>query len=338
MTRLTVRQKNLLRWVIQRYIGTAAPVGSDQLVRNCKLDCSPATVRNEMTCLEEMGYVSQPHASAGRVPTDRGYRFFVDSLMKREGLDPEEEHQIEEKVRSADGNVPRLLDSLSRVMGVFSEELALVITPCISQAVFDRLELIGLSGRKVLLAVHLTDRRTRNVILETRDEIDGMDLAGTASFVNERLSGLTLTEIQRTIAERLGLKPEGGRELVRRVADSGRKGFDFPGAPEIHASGAQRMLSQPEFSDTSLLRSILSFMEDREGVMNVFRAKPLPVSVAIGSENQDERLREFSVISARYVMGSENGVIGVIGPMRMRYGRILPLVSHMAATVTGHFS
>jgi heat-inducible transcriptional repressor len=338
MSNLTVRQKNLLRWVVQRYIGTASPVSSDQLVRYCKLDCSPATVRSEMASLEEMGFVSQPHASAGRVPTNRGYRFFVDSLMKREGLDPQEEHQIEEKVRCADGNVPHLLESLSKVMGVYSEELALVITPCISQAVFDRLELIGLSGRKVLLAVHLTDRRTRTAILQTREEIDERDLAGTASFINERLSGMTLADIQRNVGERLGLKPEGGRELVRRVAESGRNGFHFSGAPEIHTSGAQHMLAQPEFSDPSLLRSILSFMEDREGVMNVFSGKPRPVSVAIGSENQDERLREFSVISARYIVGSENGVIGVIGPMRMRYGRILPLVSHMARTVTGYFS
>jgi heat-inducible transcriptional repressor len=338
MSNLTVRQKHLFRWVVQRYIGTAAPVGSDQLVRYCKLDCSPATVRNEMVCLEEMGFVKQPHTSAGRVPTDRGYRFFVDSLMKREDLDPQEEHQIEERVRNADGNVPRLLETLSKVMGAYSEELALVITPCISQAVFDRLELIGLAERKVLLAVHLTDRRTRTAILQTENEVDEKELGKTASFINERLSGLTLVEIQRSIGSRLGLTPEGGKDIVHRVAEAGKDGFHFPGAPEIHSSGTQHMLSQPEFSDPSLLRSILSFMEDRDGVMNVFNRKPRPVAVAIGSENQDERLVGFSVISARYLMGSENGLIGVIGPTRMRYGRILPLVSHMARTVTGFFS
>jgi heat-inducible transcriptional repressor len=338
MKALTVRQKHLLRWIVHRYIGTAAPVGSDQLVRFCNLDCSPATVRNEMVCLEDMGFVKQPHASAGRVPTDRGYRFFVDSLMKKEGLDPKEEEQIEERVRAAGGNVPRLLESLSKVMGAYSEELALVITPCISQAVFDRLELIGLAESKVLMVVHLNDRRMRTVILQTREEAAEGELLRTASFVNERLSGLTLVDIQRNIGERLGHAPEGGRELVRRVAEAGKDGFHFPGAPEIHSSGAQHMLSQPEFSDPTLLRSILSFMEDRDGVMQVFSRKTRPVAVAIGAENQDERLHGFSVISARYLMGSENGVIGVIGPTRMRYGRILPLVSHMAATVTGYFS
>ena len=338
MKSLTQRQKDLFRWIVQRYIGTAVPVGSDQLVKHCKLDCSPATVRNEMVCLEEMGYVRQPHTSAGRIPTDQGYRFYVDSLMKREGMRPEEESHIHEGILSAIGNAQVLLDAASRLLSQISEELAVVITPWISRAVFDRLELIAISEKKVLLVLHVRHRRVKTILFQTQDDFTEADLVKYASLLNERLSGLTLDEIQQHTQKLFEPAMISGHAVIAQIVNSVHEFFNFSNPLEIYASGTHHMLEQPEFSDPALLRSIFSFVEDKDGMAVLFQDQPQNVNVTIGAENKDERLQSFSVISAYYQMGQEDGVIGVIGPTRMRYEKILPLVGHMAQTVSDCFS
>jgi heat-inducible transcriptional repressor len=338
MDALTQRQKKLFRWVVQRYIGTAMPVGSDQLVKHCQLDCSPATVRNEMVCLEDVGFVMQPHPSAGRIPTDRGYRFYVDSLMKREEMHPDEESHIHESIENAKGNAQLLLNAASKILSQISEELAIVITPWISKTIFDRLELIGLSEKKVLLVLHVRPRRVKTILFETNNHFNETDLDKSASLLNERLSGLTLDEIQKSIKILFKASLISDYAVVVQILNSAHEFFNFSSPLEIHTAGTQLLLSQPEFSDPLMLKSIFSFVEDKAGLMGVFHDQPRRVNVTIGGENSDERLRSLSVISASYHMGHEDGVIGVIGPTRMRYGKILPLVGHMAQSVTGFFS
>jgi len=338
MSILTQRQKKLLRWAVQRYIGTALPVGSDQLVKHCRLDCSPATVRNELVFLEDAGFVRQPHTSAGRIPTDLGYRFYVDSLMKREDMRPDEESHIHEGIHGAKGNAQVLLDAASRLLSQISEELAVVITPWISRAIFDRLELIALSEKKILMVLHVRHHRIKTVIFQTQYDYSETDLVKSASLLNERLSGLTLDEIQqstKTLFEP-GLVSENA--VMARIIDSADEFFNFSRHLEINATGTHHILSQPEFSDPTMLKSIFSFVEDKDGLIGIFQDKPQTVNVTIGTENTDERLRSLSVISAFYQMGHEDGVIGVIGPTRMRYEKILTLVGHVAQTVTGCFS
>jgi heat-inducible transcriptional repressor len=338
MSTLTLRQKKLFRWVVQRYIGTAMPVGSDQLVKHCRLDCSPATVRNEMVCLEEVGFVKQPHPSAGRIPTDQGYRFYVDSLMKREDMHPDEESHIHESIENAKGNAQLLLNAALKILSQISEELAVVITPWISRSVFDRLELIGLSENKVLMVLHVRPRRVKTILFETHDNFSEADLAKSASLLNERLSGLTLDEIQKSTKILFEPSLISDHAVVAQILRSVHEFFNFSSPLEIHTAGTQLLLLQPEFSDPLMLKSVFSFVEDKDGMAGLFHDKPQRVNVTIGTENSDERLRSLSVISASYQMGHEDGVIGVIGPTRMRYGKLLPLVGHMAQTVTGFFS
>jgi heat-inducible transcriptional repressor len=331
---LTARQKKLLHWVVQQYIGTATPVGSDQLVRYSGVDCSPATVRNEMIFLEEMGYVRQPHPSAGRVPTDIGYRFYVDSLMKREHVKPDESRRIWEGIGESKGDVKRLLDASSRILSEISEELALVMTPYVSRAVFDRMELIELAKRKILVVIHLRNRRVKTVILPLYLDASESDLQKAAATLNERLSGLALHEIRQSIGGRLNPAHTPDGSVLRTVMENAEDLFDFSSPFEVHTAGTKHILKQPEFSDPFLLERVFSFMEDMEGLKGLLRATPGRIDVVIGAENQDVRLKALSVIMAYYRMGSEDGIIGVIGPTRMRYSKILPLVDHMAQAVT----
>jgi heat-inducible transcriptional repressor len=335
---LTARQKKLFNWMVQQYIGTATPVGSDQLVRNFHLDCSAATVRNEMILLEAAGFVKQPHTSAGRVPTDQGYRYYVNSLMKHERVLSHESDQIHDSIRRANGSVMALLEATSVLLSEISEELAVVMTPVVSRDLFDRLELIALSGRKILAVVHLRSRRIKTVVLELKQEATESALHKASSRLNERLSGRTLCDIRQSIRAIMESEMSAGCPVLSTVVDSSDALFDFTGPLEVRTSGARHILRQPEFSDPSLLQGVFSFMEDREGIQVLFRRKGSSVGVVIGSENRDERLQALSVITGTYRMGSEDGIVGIIGPTRMRYSKILPLVEHISKALTDRCS
>jgi heat-inducible transcriptional repressor len=313
------------------------PVGSDQLVKFCRLDCSPATVRNEMALLERLGFLSQPHASAGRIPTDLGYRFYVDGLMRQEGMDPAEEAGAFERMAVARNDVRRLLETVSHLISDISEELAVVITPFISHARFDRMELVLLSERRVLMVVHVQKRRVRTVVLETREPVTEAALSKTAALLNERLSGLTLDEIRTLIRGRFEPNLVSEQHLLNSVINSAEEWCNFSGSMDLYTAGTQNLFAQPEFSNSSLLKGVFSFVEDRESLLGDLSSRPGPVHLAIGSENRDARLRPFSVVTAFYRLGQEDGVISVIGPTRMRYARILPMMDRMARTVTECF-
>jgi heat-inducible transcriptional repressor len=291
-----------------------------------------------MVALEEMGFVKQPHTSAGRIPTDLGYRYYVDGLMKHEDMDHKEQFHIHEGIQKARGDVHNLLEETSRILSEISEELAVVMTPWVSHSIFDRLEFISLSERKVLIVIHLRNRRVKSVIRQLDEDVSEADLTKAASLLNERLSGLMLNKIRSTIRERFELALLTGNPMIRLTAEFADELFNFSTPLEIHTAGTKNILTQPEFSDKSLMQGILSFLEDKDGLKGLFESKPQQVDVAIGSENKDDRLHSFSVISAYYKMGREDGVIGVIGPTRMRYSKILPLVDHVARTVSGCFS
>lgn len=338
MSELKTRQKSVLRCIVQSYIETASPVGSNLLVKKHRLDCSPATIRNEMANLVAMGYIKQPHTSAGRVPTDEGYRFYVDCLMKRERLSPRERQEIRGRMEKARGDVSLILEEASRILGKISKELGVVFTPWVSWGIFDRLELIGLSQRKVLVVIHVRSRLVKTVILEVESDLEQGDLGKTAAVLNERFSGLTLEEIQRTISDRIRDVRRGNPALVRCVAESASDLFNFSEPLEVHTCGTQNILAQPEFSDVSMLERILTLIDDRRDLVHLFQRKVGETGVAIGRENKDKRLNSFTVIAACYRRGRDVGNLGVIGPTRMRYRKILPLVDYVARTMSQFLS
>lgn len=338
MSELKTRQKNILRWIAQSYIDTASPVGSRHLAKKHRLNCSAATIRNEMADLEEMGYIRQPHTSAGRVPTDKGYRFYVDILMMRERLSPQECERIHGRMEKTGGDVNLFLEEVSRILGKISQELSVVLTPWISWGIFDRLELVGITQKKVLVVIHVQSRLVKTLILEVESDLKREDLEETASFLNERLSGLTLEEIQRTIGDRVQNTDIGNRILMRRIVKSASDIFDFSEPLEVHTCGTQDILTQPEFSDISMLKRLLSLIDDRRGLVHLFHRKVNETEVTIGQENKDRRLQSFTVVAACYTRGRDVGALGVIGPTRMPYRKILPLVNYTANTMSQFFS
>jgi heat-inducible transcriptional repressor len=335
---LNERKTDLLRRIVQSYIETASPVGSSHLVKKYRLKYSPATVRSEMSGLEESGYIMQPHTSAGRVPTDKGYRVYVDCLMKPGRLGTKEQEKIHQQMENSRGDINRLLEEVSRILGSISRELSVVLTPWISWGIFDRLELIELTERKVLAVIHVQSRLVKTIVLELDSDVDQESLEKTAADLNERLNGLTLQEIQDTIGSRLQNVGRGDRYLIQHFAEYVTDIFDFSEPLEVHTCGTQNILMQPEFSDIGMMECILSLVDDRKSLAHLFRKNTKKTEVIIGREHKNDKLYSFAVVTACYNRGKDIGALGVIGPTRMPYSKILPLVDYTAKTMTQYLS
>ncbi len=328
------RRKYVLRFIIRSYIDTASPVGSKHLVQKYGMKYSSATVRNDMATLERIGYIKQPHTSAGRVPTDEGYKFYIESLMKKEKLSAQEKDRIYKRMDKVGGNVNLILEEASKILGQITQELSIVITPWISWGIFDRLELISLNEKKILVVIHVQNRMVKTVILTIKSDLDQSELEKAASILNERLNGLTLHEIQQTIRDRVKDIRDSNRLLLQKMIDSANDLFDFSEPFEVYTGGTQHILFQPEFADIHMLQSILSLIDNRKNLIHLFRRNATKTDVRIGQENEDKRLHSFTVITTTYQRGNDMGTLGLIGPTRMRYSRILPLIEAMGAMMS----
>jgi heat-inducible transcriptional repressor len=338
MEDLDRRQKNVLRWIVQSYIRTASPVGSSHVVKQYRMQCSPATVRNEMSLLEKRGYIRQPHTSAGRVPTDQGYRFFVDGLMKPEPLQSEEKERIQQRMEKASGDCNRLLEEASAILGQVSRELGVVLTPWISWGIFDRLELIELTEKKILVVIHVQSRLVKTVILELEGRLESSDLNKAKAILNERLHGLTLEEIRENIGRRMIDIYGSHRKLLQRIVKAAGNLFDFSEPLEVHTFGTQNILTQPEFHDAAMLEPIFRLIDNKRNLIQLFYRKVEGTQVTIGRENTNESLKPFTVVVSSYNRGKDRGTLGIIGPTRMRYTKILPLLDYMASAVSHYLS
>lgn len=337
MKDLSKRQKTLLRCIVNRFVETAMPVGSKQVVQSTRLGLSAATVRNEMMILEERGFLFQPHTSAGRVPTEEAYRYFVDHLQAQV-LPEEARTEIRKRFERVEGDIRSILQEASSIIGTISRELGVVLTPWISHWIFDRIELIPLTLPSVLAVIVVRERQAKRVILRIESTLNEKDLKKTEAVINERLSGLTIHEIRETLRERLRDAAYAHEGVVQAVVSSAEELFDFNDPVDIHTSGTEFMLKQPEFEDRSMVGAILSLVEDRLDLLEDFQ-EPLPKPVvSIGKENRSEKLRTFSVIKAGYRIGCDQGTLGVVGPTRMPYGRIVSLVGFMASEMSRQLS
>lgn len=340
---LTDREKTVLRYVVRDFIETATPIGSRYISKRHEdvLGLSSASIRNVMSDLEYLGYIGHPHTSAGRVPTDLGYRFYLDSLMELEQLSAREKREIRINLDSAD-EADQLLKESSRLLGKISRQLCVVTPPHFSEGVFERLELAQLSSNRIIVILSIKSGLVRTIMMEVASEIQREKLDDIARYLNERLSGLSLNQIRDTFAERMkDVAQHEETGLIRLFIESVDKLF-VPARPErLHIAGAQSVIEQPEFTNPQDFRSVIELINDEEIIIHVLeknKGRPQEIKVTIGEENADEKLKPYSVITAAYAVGDATGSIGVIGPKRMLYPRMIPLVDYVAKTVSEMFT
>lgn len=335
---LSKRERRVLEAVIQSYVETAEPAGSRTLSRRFGLGVSPATIRNTMSDLEEKGFLFHPHTSAGRVPTNKAYRVYVDQLLALPRiLAPEAEHdRLSEELGGAQRRsaIEAVLRRAAQTLGVLTQELGVALGPRLGSSVLRRLELVRVSSERLLMVLTLEGGVVRTVFVEVAGEIAEDALAQVTSVLNERLGGLGLEQIRRSLGSRLRDTAASGQasELLNIFVQEAEQIFDgaLPLSEESVVLGHSSVLAeQPEFSAAEKLRRLLALTERPDALAEAIRARTTPgVSITIGSEHSDPRLEEFTMVTAEYHVGSLTGVIGVIGPTRMPYDKVISLVSH----------
>jgi len=339
---LTEREELVLRYIVQNYILTATPVGSRYISKRLEEESiSAATIRNTMADLEEKGFISHPHTSAGRVPTDLGYRIYVDALMRGERLSQAEKDVIDRNMSLSDP-APVLMKEASKLLGLISHQLGIVTAPELLNGTLDRIELVPLASTRLLVVLSLRAGLIKTVTLEVHEEFsrDRLDMVGR--MLNERLAGHTLREIRNSYHERLrDVLAEGGDPLMRLLLGSADKIFtESREIDRVQISPTQNILRHPEFANPEQLRGIVELIENEEMVIHLLDARPSDedvVEVTIGREHDDERLANYSLITTRYKVGTMSGTIGLIGSKRMNYSKMITLVGYIAETITNNF-
>lgn len=334
-TALADRESMILSCVVESYVKTAVPVGSRNLAKAFGLGISPATIRNVMNDLEELGYLCQPHVSAGRIPTDKGYRFFVDSLMSLQMPRKRDRDKILENLDEKFSEINEILGAASRVLGKISSQLGVVLEPRFNQGVFQKMELVSVSGSRVLAVISIQSGLVRTITMEIASDVSDEQLSDASRLINERLCGLSLREVKEQIDSRLADVTVESNSLIRLVLESSEKLFNFDCAESVYLGGASNFVSKPEFSAPADVARMLDLLDSRESFVHQFdRELPAEVSVSIGQENAESVFRGCSVVTSPYRVGNVTGMLGVVGPTRMQYGRIIPLVGFMGDALT----
>lgn len=339
---LTDREQIVLEAVIRTYVETAEPTGSRTVVRRFNLPISAATVRNTMSDLEEKGYLFHPHTSAGRMPTDRAYRLYVDSLLgqPRPAIPSRE---LRERLESpADRSAVELvIRRAAQVLGLLTNELGIAITPRLSEVILERIELLAVAEAKVLLVMTLGGGLVRTLFVDVPARVPAPTLVAVSQILNERLAGLTLAEVRTSLPARLrdtsAANDVSASELLNIFLQSADEWLQWPGSADaVHLGRASVLAEQPEFQEGSKLRNLLELTE-RTDLLQSFLTGRLGASglhITIGAEHEDPALSDFTVVTSEYHAGNLRGVIGVIGPTRMPYDRVITLVESTSALVS----
>ena len=335
MPDLTERQKSILMLVIRDYIETAQPVGSNALVKRYHLDLSSATVRNELAALDEVGYLRQPHTSAGRVPTEEGYRFFVGQMMYQAELPETVRHTITHQFYQARPDVEQWMTLAASILAHQSQGVSVVTAPHAEQVSFKHIELISTQGRQVLMVMVMLGGEVSQQILTLAEPVSQERLSQTATRLNKLLAGQSLEQISALPTRSDTLD----QDILTIIEQDMRRATDSVSG-NIYTDGLTNVLAEPEFVESDEVRRALRIFEERSTLQDLLARSTTSsmvggLQVLIGGEGGWEELRQCSMVLARYgVPGLATGMLGVLGPMRMSYAKAIPTVRFVAGLLS----
>ena len=338
---LDKRKAFILATVVYEYVATAEPVGSNTLTQKYNLGVSSATIRNEMAELEAGGYLVQPHTSAGRVPSDAGYRTYVDRLMEPELLAPDDARRIADELREAGRELDGVIEQTTRLLGRLSRSVALAIAPRRDTHAFRHVQLIWLSERSGLAIVVTSSGVAAQAPFEHGEAVELEDLNRLSNRLNVVFAGKMLRDIGSVDVEREVREAGFDIELARAVSGAFASANRIDDSPPVASSGAQHLLDQPEFQDLRKLRSILRIVEEQKTLYELVadslnHAGP---SVKIGQELGIDEIAECSLVTVPYRLGDGMvGMLAILGPRRMPYGRLLALADGTAQSLNRYLA
>jgi heat-inducible transcriptional repressor len=334
---LDIRAQTLLKALVERYIADGQPVGSRALSKISGLELSPATIRNIMADLEEMGYVSSPHTSAGRIPTPRGYRIFVDTLLTVQHLD---EHAVESRMRLQIQQPQKMIANAAQMLSSLSQFAGVVLSPR-RESVFQQIEFLRLSEKRILLVIVGPTGDVQNRLLLTESDYTPAQLVQSANYINQNYGGLSFDDVRiRLQGELRQLRDDMGR-LMQAAVEAGSEAM-ADNSDDMVIAGERNLLSVSDLSSNmSSLRQMFDMFEQKTGLMQLLdvSSKATGVQIFIGGESNLVPMDEMSVVTAPYeVNGKIVGTLGVIGPTRMAYERVIPIVDITAKLLSSALS
>lgn len=326
------RKRRILQAIIDDYIDTAEPIGSRTIARKHEIGLSSATIRNEMADLEEMGYLAQPHTSAGRIPSDKGYRIYVDQLMTTRDLAAEEIENIRKAMEVRIGELSQLIRHASIVMSRVTRYTSMAATPQMKKSTLKAVQVVPIEPCKVLVIIVTNAGIVRNNLVKIGDNAPPDFLIRVSNILNEKLSGLTIEQITapviREIQNEIGVSGGTLIPILNSVADC----IGEIDNPEVYLDGATNIFNYPEFMDMMKAKEFLSMLDERDVIRRLLTGRDdnNNINVQIGSENGLEEIKDCSLVTATYSVGDiVIGSIGVIGPTRMEYSRVISSMKHI---------
>jgi heat-inducible transcriptional repressor len=333
---LSDRGKRILEAVIEDYIATAEPVGSRTITRSHALALSPATVRNVMSDLEEMGLLASPHTSSGRIPTEKAYRLYVNSILEVKDITREKRDEIKRRCRLAGKDVGQILKETSRLLSTTSSYMGVVMAPRLASNVFHQIEFVKLGSRRVLAILVSQNGTVQNRLLQSEGEIAQEDLVRMANYLNEQLQGLTLGQVRERLLQEMHSEKARYDSLMTRALTLSEQTIKTDD-PELFLEGQANILEQPEFFEAGKMREIFRTFEQKSVLLDLLDRSMQAdgVQIFIGSESRLLKMEGMSLIASTYMTGKDTvGVLGVIGPTRMGYGRVIPIVDYTAKLIS----
>ena len=330
---LTDRKMKILEAIIRDYIFVAEPLGSRTLSKRHDLGISAATIRNEMSDLEDMGYLMQPHTSSGRIPTQEGYRLYVENMMQNNRIDKEQMKMIDDSLRGY-GELQNILDEALRLMSSFTRYTSIAVTPRVKESILKNIQLVQVNQNTVLVILVMDNGLIRNLTINTRTMVCQDKLSIISKILNEKLSGKSIRDMDSSFASYLKNQIHEYSALIDEVFELMHSNMLTLEDSQILSDGITNIFQFPEFSDISKAKAFLDMMSEKRPVMDMLNSEGIVkgnINIVIGNKNTCEIAKECSLLTATYTLnGKTIGKIGIIGPTRMNYSKVFSIMSYIS--------
>ena len=329
------RKFMILKAIIDDYIITAMPVGSRTISRKSGVGFSPATIRNEMSDLEELGYLAQPHTSAGRVPSDKAYRLYVDSLLRSDEISTQEKQRIEDYISRRSGQVEDIIRAAADMLADVTQYTSVVVAPRIQTLRIRRVQLVPVSEGTALMIVVTSAGIMKDALISVPADISSDNLYALSEMLTRELEGHTLEEVRQIFA-RVFRDMSMNRRLLGGVMKVMEEKLTEDAPEDVVIGGTTKLLNYPEYSDIDKAKNFLTIFESKERLAGMLKKNGgMEISIRIGSENEMEALQNCSLVTATYRVGKHgSGTLGIIGPTRMNYRRVVTMMEYIGQVIS----
>lgn len=332
---LNDRKIQILQAIINDYIETAEPVGSRTIAKKYNLGISSATIRNEMSDLEEMGLILQPHASSGRIPSDMGYRLYVDHLMQQKELTADEQKYLQSVISRDINQIDYLMEETAKALSLLTNYTTFISEPVGQRTRIKQIRLLPLDSTSLLLVIATGDNFIKNHVIKMDSVPSEEKIFYMGICLNRVLQGCALNEIDGAVISRVQAELQEYQELLQPILNAIEITMRAAEKVQVHMSGARNMLAFPEFSDIQKAKSLFQTLEEKDALVTMLEeTKDNDIQILIGSENSVQGMKDCSVITATYKMGDNTkGTIGIVGPTRMDYSQVISVLNGMVQNV-----